>query len=291
MAEFREHGKESWGYTRVKEKGYHCKACGVPVADLETIYAACLSSVGPRYSVLCVPCYEKRQAKKLGDRTDDAAVNRGKPDYEIADIVKASRQLLMKMRVENDPMCKAIDEWDKGDKSTRSLQYPIAVAIRAFPLALSRIAMKEFNGRGRMDPGYYDKHRMELFVKLAIRLRPFLPRITGQMLGRIYESNKAEMAEKARTRGERHAWIAKRDSMPLRLYPITMDSAKFAMWLKRQLPPSASHVCKEFGYWDDKERERELGVLKVAEGNWKVRATVTVYNTPKGPRFLVTYTE
>jgi hypothetical protein len=284
MGEFRKETKEHYRYDRLVEAGHKCKQCGVPVEGLEEVYVACLSYREHKYSVLCVPCFEKRQAKKLGDKTDDAAINKDKPDYEIADIVKGCRHLLMKMRVENDPLCREIDTWDR-DRSIRMHRQPMAVAIRAFPFVLTLIANQDF---GRV--GQYDKYRLELFVKLAIRLRTFLPRVTGQMLERIFRANRDALRKKSEERKRRHEWIKRRDSLPQRLYPITTNEVKFAEWLQRQLPPSVSTVGKAFSlYYENKERDEMMKRLGVDNPEYSIKVDVRVYNTSKGPRFLVTY--
>ena len=287
MGEFRKRVKGNWAYECVVEGG-KCKDCGTGMQ--EEMYIALLKRHPRTYSVLCTPCYEKRQARKLGDRTDDTVVNRGKKDYEIADVVKACRRLLMKMRVENDQLCKLIDEWEqKGEIPRGGGNRGLAVAIRAFPLALKYIATGEFGNAGR-----YDKYRLELFIKLAMRLRTFLPRITGQMLERIYQRNKAELKKKAGQREIRHKWIEHRDSLPKRLYSVTTDPVKLADWVRGLLPPSVSTTAKHFGYYDTKEKHAvltgRLGVTKEeADAVVTSSAKITVYNTAKGPRFLVTY--
>jgi hypothetical protein len=291
MGEFKKRAKGDWAYHERVVEGGKCKDCGTGMQ--EEMYIALLKRHPRTYSVLCTSCYEKRRARKLGDRMDDAVVNRGKKDYEIADIVKGCRHLLMKMRVENDQLCKLIDEWDKQKGNVlwrgRGDNGNLSVAIRAFPLALKYIATGEFGNVGR-----YDKYRLELFIRLAMRLRTFLPRITGQMLERIYQRNKTEFKNKAVERELRHKWIELRDSLPKRLYSVTTDEVKLANWVRGLLPPSATTVAESFGYYDTKEKHAvltgQLGMTK-EEADTVVtrRATITVYNTAKGPRFLVTH--
>jgi hypothetical protein len=258
-------------------------------------YVACISRRGSTYHAYCEPCFEEWRAKSLGDAPEDTGS--GKEDYDIPEIVKACRMLRMKLLVEGGPLAEAIVQVEKDkDRNTRRLTPTDALAMMVwcFPLVLNKIATREFSGRNRADYSEYEKHRMELFVKCARLLRPFLKRITGKMIGRIYNRNLDEMRRKHGDRSERNNWrgiVAKR---PARLFPLTSDPNKLAETLRKLLPKSSCAVVPRGSgeTWSERqERENKLlaplGLESENDKAYYTSLTITVHNSRKGPRFVI----
>jgi hypothetical protein len=299
MAEYRKQAvgrirKYSYYYDPATDRG--CRACGRKLAEMgdeDEAYTAVISRRNQIYFMYCEPCWLKREAKKSGDDADS-----GLNPYDTARVAKACKALRMKLLVEkpedNLRLLKSITALVDKTESMEDFYYirgnhdPLAVMIYNFPRGMSLLASNRLKG-GRTDPSAYEKHRLTLFVSLARMLKPFLPKVTGLMLNRLYVSQSKELSEKYQRRSETRAWLESQETAPLRLFPITRNEQLIAKWLTGKLPKGivglapkgydraiTKEACDKLGI-PDKERNRECTV------------ELEVYNLRKGPRFIIRY--
>lgn len=292
MAEYKKYGylQNSWVMRHLH--GSYCRGCKRPMEAFQTGYVACISRRSETYHAYCETCFDEWRAKSLGDAPE--GTGSGKEAYDTSAIVKACRMLRMKLLVEGGVLADAIREKEK-DRSTHGMTPAEAMAmlIWSFPFSMSKLATNDFRGRGRKDYAYYEKHRMELFVRFARLLRPFLNRITGRMVERIYKLNREELKKKSEERAERGNWRKTEAERPVRLFPITSDSDKLAGVLEKLLPAGMCRVVRKVpgDTWQTKDercdRAREGLGITMGTRVFSVEARVVIYNTPKGPRVLV----
>jgi hypothetical protein len=288
MAEYRKWEDISNTWITRRLAGRKCQACGKPIAGMKDAYVCLISHRTSDYRVYCAECYEQRMDKKAGNTADTKA-----NPYEIKHIIKACKALKMKVLVEEQgsdlakrltALGKDIDEEDYDSRySTRT---PLAALIQNFPQALSLMAAGKLRGGGK-DPGRVDKHRLELFVELARRLRPFLPKATGTGLNRLYEANRHTMADKHAKRSKHKEWLSVIAKKPARLFPMTGTDLKSARLLQSVLPSGSCELARKYTGSSEQAAKQRLGI---GNGSYAHDLDIEVYNTPHGPRFIIKHT-
>lgn len=284
--------------TRHPVKNGKCKACGRPVMDMTSVWVAVLSYAYAKYSILCPECYRLRAAKTAGESRPEKE-DRSKPDYTIPEIVRACKQTVLRLKVENNPLATAVDEWNK-ENDWRGRDNLLAGFLCCFPLGLKQIATDQLHGHlgggtNTIRPGNYEAHRIQLFVATARLLRPFLPRVTGMMLDRVYQGEMETLRKKAEERGRRNAWRQAKAAEPARLFPISWDTAKIAEWLLRKMPKSVTVITDKSypSYYPNKEEKAFFQALGVSDaGGESIRGkakeiSLVWFNEANGPRFII----
>jgi len=287
MAEYRKWEDVNNSWIKRRLAGRTCRACNKPSAEMIDAYVCCISHRVSDYRVFCVPCYEKRLDRKAGNTADTTA-----NPYEIKHILKACKALKMKILVEENGSDLARRLTDR-DKALRAQDYesrysgssPLVALICNFPQALSLMAAGQLRG-GQKDPGNIEKHRLELFVNLAQRLKPFLPKVTGTGLNRLFLANREAMAEKHDARSKHAEWVRNRSKRPDRLFPLTWSQEASAKLLMKLLPRKSSYHAARYDTNEQKAAVRKMK-MESQESTYMHELEVEVYNTKHGPRFII----
>jgi hypothetical protein len=299
MAEYRRHSVKdlrayTYWYNPPTDVG--CRSCKKTLAEMDNednVYTCCVSRRRRIYHIYCETCWLKREAKKSGDGADS-----GLNAYDTGAVAKACKALRMKLLVEKqeedarliESISVLVDKTEDVDNFnyTYGNRDPLAMMIYNFPVGMSLLASGRLKGN-RTDPSQYDKHRLTLFVRLAQRLKPFLPKVTGMMLNRLYLAQREELHAKFQQRGANRAWLKAQENAPLRLFPITCNEQLIAKWLTGKLPKGMVALApKGYGRDATKEACAQLGIPD-KERNRECTVELEVYNLREGPRFIIRY--
>jgi hypothetical protein len=216
--------------------------------------------------------------------------------YTMGDVMKAAKALELKLRVEGveteiiEGLRKLAEGKEKGldekEQGWDTYTDPIPRLIHNFPKAVCAISSgKAYVGggwkRSRGNRGWPD-----IFIALARLLKPFLPKVTGVMLNKMYLHIAPEIVKKRTKRSELNVWRYKVANNPVRLFPLTGTKSGATKLIGGLMPKGGTRTMpEEAGTY--KWVPETLSVFGIPDQNNYHDISIRVYNGPKGPRFLV----